>query len=182
MAVKLVVPASVRAVREAELRLAIPTDQGVDAFGRILACRRNRVIVTSFDLRRAQALAAEMRESAPTVEADPELEAQARPDLSSPYREPVGTSQTKLAGIWTELIGVSGIGVDDDFFALGGHSLLATRVLSRISETMGAHLTVREFFESPTIRGLAAIIDRARDRTGPSRQAELEEDREEFLL
>src|SRR5208337_646193 len=56
-----------------------------------------------------------------------------------------------LAGIWSDILRLDKVGMNDDFFALGGHSLLATQVISRVREAFAIELQVRAMFEAPTI-------------------------------
>ncbi len=75
-------------------------------------------------------------------------------------RGPRNEQERIIAGIWEEVLGVKGIGVQDDFFELGGHSLRATQVVSRISQAFQIRLPLRTFFESPTVEGLAMTVER----------------------
>jgi amino acid adenylation domain-containing protein len=63
-----------------------------------------------------------------------------------------------LAGLWSNLLGVERVGLQDDFFALGGHSLLATRLIARVRQLLGVDLPLRAFFETPTLGGLAEQV------------------------
>lgn len=66
-----------------------------------------------------------------------------------------------LAGIWTEVLKVEHVGVDDDFFELGGHSLLVTRLVSRAQAHFGVELPLKLFFESPTLAAQAVQVEAA---------------------
>lgn len=65
-----------------------------------------------------------------------------------------------LVQIWESVLGQSGIGVRDDFFALGGYSLVAVRMMAQISERFGRILPLATLFRSPTVEALAGVLRR----------------------
>ncbi|HEY6549033.1 MAG TPA: amino acid adenylation domain-containing protein, partial [Vicinamibacteria bacterium] len=81
---------------------------------------------------------------------------------ATPSQTPRTPAGELLAAIWSEILGVERVGVDDDFFELGGHSLLATRVVSRLRQAFGVELPVRSLFERPTLGALAEEIENRR--------------------
>jgi amino acid adenylation domain-containing protein len=83
----------------------------------------------------------------------------ARPELESPPLAPRSPTEEVVAGIWTEVLGLEGIGVSDNFFDLGGHSLKATQVVSRVRDAFQVELPVHSVFASPTVAGLAKVIE-----------------------
>ncbi|HKX27598.1 MAG TPA: condensation domain-containing protein, partial [Blastocatellia bacterium] len=64
-----------------------------------------------------------------------------------------------LMGIFEEVLKVSGVGRDDNFFGIGGHSLLATQVVSRVRTAFGLEIGVKSLFERATARELARKIE-----------------------
>jgi amino acid adenylation domain-containing protein len=91
-----------------------------------------------------------------------------RPELESAFVAPRSSIEETLANICARVLGLNQVGVDDNFFDLGGHSLLATQVVSRVREAYGVELSLRTFFESPTVAGIAAVIVRAKDSNAES--------------
>ncbi|TLQ42863.1 non-ribosomal peptide synthetase [Streptomyces marianii] len=75
-------------------------------------------------------------------------------DRAAP-RNPV---EETLAGVWSEVLGIDGIGVHDDFFALGGNSILSVRAVSRMRAALGVRLPPRVLFDTRTIAELAAFV------------------------
>lgn len=84
-------------------------------------------------------------------------------DSSTPRDTLPDTKQTPtestLTHIWQELLQLKYISQDHNFFEQGGHSLLATQMASRIRDTFGVEMPLRQIFEAPTIAQLAPIID-----------------------
>jgi acyl carrier protein len=78
--------------------------------------------------------------------------------LSAAYVGPRTPMERKLAAIWSEVLGLDRVGIHDHFFELGGHSLLVIQVHSRVREELGMDLSLRRFFELPTIAALAEAI------------------------
>jgi amino acid adenylation domain-containing protein len=74
------------------------------------------------------------------------------------YTAPRDPAEETIAGIWSDILGVERIGVDDDFFGLGGHSLLATRVLARLRADLAVEVPLRCLFEATTVAELAVVV------------------------
>ncbi|HEY0097574.1 MAG TPA: amino acid adenylation domain-containing protein [Pyrinomonadaceae bacterium] len=81
---------------------------------------------------------------------------------------PRNSVERKLAEIWSELLGIEQVDVNDSFvvsihdhfFDLGGHSLMAIKMFSRVREAFGVELPLNLIFTSaPTIAGLAQAIE-----------------------
>lgn len=85
---------------------------------------------------------------------------QARPELEDIYVAPRTHAEKELAAMFAHVLGVTQVGLHDNFFDLGGHSLLATQLLARMRETFSdKEITLRLIFESPTVAGLAREIE-----------------------
>jgi amino acid adenylation domain-containing protein len=66
-----------------------------------------------------------------------------------------------IAGIWAEVLGLSAVGIEQDFFALGGHSLLAAQATARLRQALGTDIPLALLFAHPTVAGLAAALPAA---------------------
>ncbi|WP_145921984.1 non-ribosomal peptide synthetase, partial [Paenibacillus sp. O199] len=88
-----------------------------------------------------------------------------KPELegSVMYEAPCDEIEQCIADIFSEILGVSPVGVQDDFFERGGHSLRAARLVNRLETQAGLHLSVRDVFAYPTVRLLA---NRAKEMKG----------------
>jgi amino acid adenylation domain-containing protein len=80
-------------------------------------------------------------------------------DISSV--DPLTDLEGRLAVIWSEVLNVTPVGLDDDFFDLGGDSILATRLINRLRAQLGVDLPLSVVFEHPTIEAFARLVELA---------------------
>ena len=87
---------------------------------------------------------------------------------------PRSALEKELAAIWSELLGIDQIGVEDNFFDLGGHSLSAMQMLSRIRDACKVELSLRSLFSDQfTIANVALMVIEHQAQAG--NQAHFEE-------
>ncbi|GEB34858.1 non-ribosomal peptide synthase/polyketide synthase [Brevibacillus parabrevis] len=77
------------------------------------------------------------------------------------YAAPQNEIEAKLAEIWQQVLGISQVGIHDDFFDLGGHSLKAMTVVFQVSKALEVELPVKALFEHPTVAELARFLSRS---------------------
>jgi non-ribosomal peptide synthetase-like protein len=73
---------------------------------------------------------------------------------------PSGWLESVIADVWSEVLDVPVISAEDDFFLdLGGHSLLAAQMVTLLRERISRPVAIRDAYQFPTIRRLAAHVD-----------------------
>ena len=85
-----------------------------------------------------------------------------RPELEAVYVAPRTEVEQRIAAVWREVLGVAQVGIHDNFFHVGGHSLKALQVISRLRRAFQAEVSVRAIFETPTVAGLAEVLEQTR--------------------
>jgi hypothetical protein len=64
--------------------------------------------------------------------------------------------ERELVQLWEEMLGTTGIDIEDNFFDLGGHSLLAVHLALRMSELLGREVRCQDVMAHGTIAGIVA--------------------------
>jgi amino acid adenylation domain-containing protein len=83
-----------------------------------------------------------------------------RGELEAPGNE----SESHLLKLWKEVLKQDDIGVNRNFFLLGGNSIKAILLVSRVHKEMKVKISLADIFQRPTIKELAAVIDRTQKR------------------
>jgi amino acid adenylation domain-containing protein len=79
---------------------------------------------------------------------------------SAAFRAPASDEETAIAWLWSQLLHVNSVGLDDNFFDLGGDSLLAVKLVEHIRLRLGIELPVLALFQYPTVAGMASLLAR----------------------
>ncbi len=82
-----------------------------------------------------------------------------RPELFEEFVAPSTERETMLADIWSDVLRVDQVGVNDDFFELGGDSLKVAQMATRLRDRFGVDVPLRSIFEHATVTGLLPVIE-----------------------
>jgi len=80
------------------------------------------------------------------------------PSIGRHYVAPRSRTESLIAGVWKDLLGIERVGLRDNFFDLGGHSLLVIRMAGRLKGHFEKPFGVMDLFERPTVERLAAFF------------------------
>ncbi|MCM0678719.1 polyketide synthase dehydratase domain-containing protein, partial [Micromonospora phytophila] len=143
-----------------------PVD-GAEAFRRSLTAGLGAQVVIATravaDIRRRAA-----RVTTESLESEPETASSAPAVTGGGSAAPSTELEITIARVWQDGLGVTGVGVDDDFFSLGGNSLVAVQLIAAMRKATGVRLPMRSLFETPTVAGLAARIEELRADAAPT--------------
>ncbi|WP_458461931.1 amino acid adenylation domain-containing protein, partial [Paenibacillus sp.] len=93
------------------------------------------------------------------------------PFTTEGYVAPTNPLEAELAEIWTNVLGLSRVGIHDHFFELGGHSLKAMSLIAQIHKAFDVKLTVQDVFTYTSVLDQSKFIQKAR---GTHRYASLQ--------
>ncbi|MFS0871455.1 amino acid adenylation domain-containing protein [Paenibacillus xylanilyticus] len=94
-----------------------------------------------------------------------------QPLLTESYVAPTNPLEAELAEIWTNVLGLSRVGIHDHFFELGGHSLKAMSLIAQIHKAFDVKFTVQDVFTYTSVLDQSKFIQKAR---GTHRYASLQ--------
>ena len=72
---------------------------------------------------------------------------------------PQSTIEKDIADIWNSVLGITDIGIRDNFFDIGGDSIAAVHVTTKLQELIDADVEITAIFEYPTITELACFLE-----------------------
>jgi acyl carrier protein len=154
---------TVAAPRREKLGDCILSKEGIDVFERIIAMPPMPQIIVatkefSHVLAERQPKDVQAAAEATAAEASAPAAVYSRPNLGIPYVAPRNELEDSIAKVWSSLLGIDKVGVDDDFLELGGHSLLAIQLAARVREMFEMDLSVAKLYNARTVAGLARVI------------------------
>ncbi len=83
----------------------------------------------------------------------------------------MSSAERSVAEIWCSVLGLSQVGLGENFFDIGGHSMLLVRLHERLRSDLGATMPLVELFQRTTVAQQASVLTggeiEARSKTSP---------------
>jgi hypothetical protein len=71
----------------------------------------------------------------------------------------MSATESMIAAIWCEVLGLAAVGPEDRLFDVGGHSLSLMQIRRQLLEKLSVDLTLPQLFSHPTVRAMAALAE-----------------------
>ena len=98
-------------------------------------------------------------------------------EAQTEYVAPTNDLEQEIAKIWQQLLNVSQVGLNDNFFDLGGHSLLTVQAHRQLKDVVEKEISITDMFRFPTIRTLADYLNEDANGNGAPTAVEQSVDR-----
>jgi len=85
-----------------------------------------------------------------------------RPELDVAYRAASTDTERALTRIWTDVLQLADVGVDDPFLDVGGDSLRAAEIALRVRTRFAARVSVADLLATATIAAMAVLLEARR--------------------
>ena len=81
------------------------------------------------------------------------------------YIEPTNEDEKKMVKLWQEVLGISRVGINDNFFEIGGHSLKAAVLVSKIQKEFSVEISLSEIFKAPNVKEITSRLKALKGNT-----------------
>lgn len=88
-----------------------------------------------------------------------------RSQLQQPLVAARTETEKQLVRLWSQLLHIEMIGIQDNYFELGGTSILAVELFAEIEKTFSKNLPLTTLLEAPTIEQLAVLLQQEESTT-----------------
>jgi FkbH-like protein/FkbM family methyltransferase len=80
-------------------------------------------------------------------------------ETTTEFFAPSTNLEKQLTNIWQKVLGISKVGLKDNFFEIGGSSLKAVQLIAKIRKELGFNFSLVKLFECPTVQSLALHLN-----------------------
>ncbi|PEA82333.1 amino acid adenylation domain-containing protein [Bacillus pseudomycoides] len=102
--------------------------------------------------------------------------------MSTEFIAPRDEVEEEVARIWSEVLGVDKVGVNENFVGMGGHSLKIMSLVLKVYEKFEVELPLDFVFKVPTIEEIADYIKRERGTTSYESIGKIDENMEFYPI
>ncbi|MFN6470955.1 MAG: beta-ketoacyl synthase N-terminal-like domain-containing protein [Nostoc sp. SerVER01] len=137
-----------------KVQLGITPAEAIEVFKRILSLEQpTQIVVSTVDNQAGSNYVFHLdylanSKSANQLDSSPR---HSRPQLSNSYLAPTNELEKQITEIWQEVLGITEVGIYDNFYELGGDSLIATQLVSRLRAKFPIDLPLRDLLSQAMI-------------------------------